>query len=79
MNIFIPKNLFYLKLKLMKIFWILLIIFWIIVIIFPEVLAYLIWGFIIFIWINTLILAWLFSKSNSKEEYIKFWKYKIYR
>lgn len=64
----------------MKIFWILLIIFWIIVIAFPKILAYLLWWFIIFLWINTLILDWVFSKkSKNQEEYIKFWKYKIYR
>lgn len=63
----------------MKFFWLLLISFWAIIIIFPKFLVYLIWGFFIFIWVNTLILSATFNKSKSKDEYIKFWKYKIYR
>lgn len=61
----------------MKIFPIALIIFWIIIIKFPEILAYLIWGFFIFIWFNILLFFWF--RKNSEENYVKFGKYKIYR
>ena len=61
----------------MKIFPILLIIFWVVVIIAPEILAYLIGGFFIFVWLN--ILVFFRSIKGSKENYVKFGKYKIYR
>lgn len=62
----------------MKPFAILLIIFWIIVIVFPTIIAYLIWSFFIFIWINILM---FFRQITSKkwEQYVKFWDYKIYK
>lgn len=65
----------------MKLIPIALIIFWIIVIAAPEILAYLLWWFFIFLWINGLILSGIFSKmkSGGKENYVKFGKYKIYR
>jgi hypothetical protein len=65
----------------MKLFSIFLIIFWIIVIVFPEILAYLIWWFFVFIWLNLFLLWWFFSKSSKweKDNYVKFGKYKIYR
>lgn len=67
----------------MKLLPIALIIFWIIVISAPEILAYLIWWLFIFLWINWLILGWLFSKmkkwNKSDEAYVKFGDYKIYR
>lgn len=68
------------KIKTMILFSIFLIIFWIIIIIFPELLVYLIWGFFIMIWINILLANVFFIKKAKKDEnYIKFWKYKIYR
>ncbi len=64
----------------MKILPISLIIFWIIVIAAPEILAYLLWWFFIFIWINMLAFFWIFKKKDKDwEKYVKFWNYKIYR
>ena len=63
----------------MQISWTLLIIFWVIVILFPSILVFLIGWFFIFLGINILTLGTLVWKSKTKDEYIKFWKYKIYR
>ena len=64
----------------MRILPIALIIFWIIIILAPEILAYLLGWFFIFIWLNMLAFFWLFNKkSESGENYVKFGKYKIYR
>lgn len=64
----------------MRIFPIALIIFWIIIIVFPAILAILLWGFFIFVWLNILIFFKSMKWGNkSKEEYVKFGKYKIYR
>jgi len=54
-----------------------LIIFWIILIKFPEIIAYLIWGLLIFIWVNMLI--FMRAVKKWKQDYVKFWKYKIFR
>lgn len=63
----------------MRIFPIWLIIFWIIIILAPEILAYLIGGFFIFIWLNILIFfKWIKSKKDGSD-YVKFWNYKIFR
>jgi len=61
----------------MKAFPIILIIFWIIIIMAPEILAYLLWGFFIFVGLNML----LFFKTvkSAKENYVKFGNYKIFR
>jgi hypothetical protein len=58
-----------------------LIIFWIIIITAPEILAYLLGGFFVFLGINGLILWGLFSKvkKGGDDNYVKFGKYKIYR
>ena len=69
----------------MKYLGIILTLFGIIVIIFPEFLAILIWSFFVFLWINILLLGGGFSnpfsqkKSKKWDDYVKFWKYKIYR
>jgi len=63
----------------MKMIPITLILFGIILIVFPEIIAYLIGAFFIFLGINMLFINMAFSKWNKKEEYIKFGKYKIYR
>ncbi len=64
----------------MKWLWIGLIIFWIIIIAFPAILVFLIGGFFIFLWINLLTFFWVFNKTKqSREDYVKFWNYKIYR
>jgi len=54
-----------------------LIIFWIIIIIFPKIIAWLIWWFLIFVWIN--ILIFMKVQKKWKDDYVKFWKYKIFR
>jgi len=65
----------------MKFIPVLLIIFWIVILIAPEILAYLIGWFFIFIWLNMLVFTWVFmwKWKASKENYVKFGKYKIYR
>ena len=64
----------------MKILPIALIIFWIIVIATPEILAYLLGWFFIFIWLNMLAFFSFFKKKGDNwEKYVKFGKYKIYR
>ncbi len=60
-------------------FWLILVAFWIILIIFPEILAYLLGGFFIFLWVNILIFFRNINSKKSGENYVKFWKYKIYR
>jgi hypothetical protein len=56
------------------------IIFWIIIIAYPEILAYLLGWFFIFMWINMLAFFWSFKKKDkSWDSYVKFWNYKIYR
>ncbi len=55
-----------------------LILFWIILIIFPEIIAYILGWLLIFIWVN--MVAFLKTKKNKHgDDYVKFWKYKIYR
>lgn len=64
----------------MKLFPLTLIIFGIILIVFPEIIAYLLWGFFVFIGINMiLITAPFWKKKSGDDEFIKFGKYKIYR
>lgn len=64
----------------MRILPIALIIFWIIVIAAPEILAYLLGWFFIFIWLNMLAFFSFFKKKGDNwEKYVKFGKYKIYR
>ncbi len=63
----------------MKIFWIFLIVFGIIIIFAPEILAYLIWWFFIFLGVNILVFFARVKKSKSWENYVKFGNYKIYR
>jgi hypothetical protein len=64
--------------KIMRLFPIWLIAFWTILIIFPELVGYLLWWFLIFIWINILIF-FRWKSWKWKEDYVKFGKYKIYR
>ncbi len=61
----------------MRLFPIFLIVFWVIILIAPEIIAYLIWGFFIFIWLN--ILLFIRPIKWEKESYVKFWNYKIFR
>lgn len=61
----------------MKTIAITLIIFWIIIIFFPEIIAYLIWWLLIFIWINMFI--FIKAVKKWKEDYVRFGNYKIFR
>lgn len=68
----------------MKLVPIFLIIFGIIIIAAPEILAYLLGGFFIFLGINGLILGGLFSKAKKWsahhwDDYVQFGKYKIFK
>jgi hypothetical protein len=58
-----------------------LILFGFIVIAFPQILAYLLWGFFIFLWVNLLFINRIIfkNKGENKESYVKFGNYKIYR
>lgn len=62
----------------MRLFWLFLFIFWIIIIYNPDIIAYLIWWLLVFIGLN-MFLASLFFKKDSKESFVKFWDYKIFR
>jgi len=62
----------------MRLFWLFLFIFWIIIIYNPDIIAYLIWWLLVFIGIN-MFLASLFFKKASKDSFVKFWDYKIFR
>ncbi|MDP2090814.1 MAG: hypothetical protein Q8K30_04420 [Candidatus Gracilibacteria bacterium] len=61
----------------MKIFPYALIIFGIIIILAPEILAYLIGGFFIFVGLN--LLAFFKNVKGKDDNYVKFGKYKIFR
>ncbi len=63
----------------MNLFWLLLVVFWVTLIVFPDILAYLLWGFFIFLWINILIFFRAIKSKKSENNYVKFGKYKIYR
>lgn len=50
-----------------------------IVIFYPQIIAYIIGGILLFLWLN-LAFAWLFFAKNGKDkEYVKFGNYKIYK
>jgi hypothetical protein len=61
--------------------WILITLFGIIVVAFPQILAYLIWWFFIFLWVNVLLFWFYFNKktTKNKESYVEVGGYKIYR
>lgn len=58
-----------------------LIVFGIIIIKFPEFLAYLIGFFFVFIGFNMFLITMKFGKwvNNSRDEFVRFWKYVIYK
>ncbi len=63
----------------MRIFWVFLFIFWVIIIYNPDVIAYLLWWLLVFIWLNLFLFS-VFSKNKSwSDNYVKFWNYKIFR
>lgn len=61
----------------MPVIWIFLTTLWVLIIIFPNLISYFIWGLLLLIWINLIILKFLSKKTQ--DSYIKFWKYKIYK
>lgn len=64
----------------MKLFPIWLIIFWLIIVYNPDIIAYLLWWLLIFIWLNILIFSSMFNKKSKKwDNYVKFGNYKIFR
>lgn len=58
-----------------------LFFFGLIIIIYPQFLAYLIWFFFMFAWLNIFLVTMKFGKwvNNSWEEFVRFWKYVIYK
>lgn len=58
----------------MKAYAISLILFWIIIIMFPDIISYLIAGFLIYSWIVLLFISYSLWK---KEPWVKMWKFKI--
>jgi hypothetical protein len=58
-----------------------LIIFWVIIIAFPKIIAYLIWAFFVFLWVNILFINKIFFKNKwwDSGAYVKFGNYKIFR
>ena len=64
----------------MPIFWIILVVSWIIIIAYPQIIAYMIWGLLLFFWANILFAKYLMQKNSKNwENYVKFWNYKIYK
>jgi len=63
----------------MKAFPVALIIFGVIIILAPAILAYLIGWFFIFVWLNLMAFFKIAKWGKSKEDYVKFGKYKIYK
>ena len=64
----------------MSFIWLILTISWLTIIIYPQIIAYLIWGLLLFFWINILITNFFFFKKNKNwKDYVSFWKYKIYK
>jgi uncharacterized membrane protein HdeD (DUF308 family) len=64
----------------MLVYWILTLIFGILVIVFPDLLAYLIWWFFIFLGANIIVIWFMFKKKKwKKESYVEIGDYKIYR
>lgn len=64
----------------MSAFWLLLVISGIIIIVYPQIIAYMIWGLLLFFGLNILFAKYLFSKKQKTwENYVKFWNYKIYK
>ncbi len=64
----------------MKYTGLMLILFWIINILFPDILAYVLGGVSILIWVWIILWGFRIGKKKKYEEpYVKFWNYKIYR
>ena len=56
-------------------------LFGLIIIFNPLIISYLIWGFLMFVWLNIIATKFLFFKKSSSnwKDYVSFWKYKIYK
>lgn len=64
----------------MPVFWIILVVSGVIIIAYPQIIAYMIWGLLLFFGINILLAKYLFFKNTKWwENYVKFWNYKIYK
>lgn len=65
--------------------WIFLTLFGLIIIIFPEIIAFLLWGFFLFLWLNILFFNLSVknninkNKSETRKEVFKFGNYTIYK
>jgi cytochrome bd-type quinol oxidase subunit 2 len=65
--------------------WIILVLLGILIIAFPEIIAYIIGGLFLFIWLNILFFSLNLSKNSNTSNrdndgaFIKIWKYKIYK
>lgn len=61
-------------------FWIILILIAICLFTFPKVLAYILGVIFLFFWFNIVLAKIMMSKKwAEKEDYVKFWNYKIYK
>ena len=58
----------------MKAYAISLILVWVIIIIFPDILAYLLAGFLIYTWI---IMLFISNWVHKKQSWVRMWKFKI--
>lgn len=64
----------------MPVFWIILVVSGVIIIVYPQIIAYMIWGLLLFFGINILLAKYLLSKNTKWwDSYVKFWNYKIYK
>ena len=69
----------------MKFIGIFLSLFGIIIILYPQFLAYLIWGFFLFLGLNIILFNLSMNQKNSfsnvdeRGSFVKIWKYKIYK
>lgn len=64
----------------MPVFWIILIVSGVIIITWPQIIAYMLWGLLLFFWLNIIFTSFLLSKNKKQgSNYVKFWNYKIYK
>lgn len=69
----------------MKFIGLFLSLFGIIIILYPQFLAYLIWGFFLFLGLNIILFNLSMNQKNSfsnvdeRGSFVKIWKYKIYK
>lgn len=63
----------------MRIFWLFLFIFWVVIIYNPDIIAYLLWWLLVFIWLNLFLFSVFTKNKSGSDNYVKFWNYKIFR